>query len=129
MREIQTPAFSLFSRLEEFEQFQEFCFSYQHGIKHIQHDIPLYSQIGECDYQSRRATTFIYTFFVFNDIYKIDWATSLKKPDDEPTEWLDLSQQKMFWNLVHFCFQNQPMIVYPYTRRLVEYPRTNHCQN
>lgn len=114
MTNFNTPAFSLHSRLEEFNQFQHFCLDYQHGIRSL-------SGNEHQDFEPRFATTFIYAFFVFNDVYKIDWEISLKKPDDEPTEWRNLSQQEMFWNLAHFRFQNQPTSIHSYTSRLVKY--------
>jgi hypothetical protein len=116
------PAFSLRSRIEEFEQFQDFCLSYEHGIRYKHRDTSPYSGEGEKDYQPRRATTFIYAFFVFNDIYKINWAESLKNPDDEPSEWKEgLSQQEMFWAMTAFCFSDTPNDVRPFTTRLFKY--------
>lgn len=116
----ETAPFSLRSRIQDLRGLQEFCLTYEHAIRYVDRPGLLYQE-RQRNYISRPATTFIYTFFVFNNLYSIDWEASLANPDKEPSEakgW----QHEQFWKMMAVCYQH-PKFNAPskYSRHLVKF--------
>jgi hypothetical protein len=100
----ETASLSLRNRMQDLRDLQKFCLTYEHAIQYVDTPGSLY-RVQRANYTSRRASTFIYTFFVFNNLYSIDWQTSLTSPDKEPDE-ADGSNQEQFWKMIAVCYQN-----------------------
>lgn len=116
----ETASLSLRNRMQDLRDLQKFCLTYEHGIHLVSSTGSLY-QGSQTQYTSRRASTFIYTFFVFNNLYSIDWQVSLANPDKEPSE-AGGSQQEQFWKMVAVCYQNTTLnTVIQYSRHLVNF--------
>lgn len=118
-------AFSLRDRIEEFKQFQMFGLAYQHGIKFQRPPRTLYTSHATGTYFPRRATTFIYAYFVFNAMYVIDWASSMAQHESEPVEWrVRLSEQEKIWGMAKFCLAENYTDPFSFTNKLVKYCTT-----
>lgn len=104
----ETSSLSLKSRIRDFKDLQKFCLTYEHAIREVAGSIALYQGgAHEAEPISRRASTFVYSFFVFNNMYSIDWEKSLEHPDCETVDAAcGLSQQEQFWKMVDVCYQS-----------------------
>lgn len=118
----ETAPLSLYSRMQDLRDLQEFCLTYEHAIRYVDRSSSLYKDRSK--YEIRRASTFIYTFFVFNNLYSIDWQLSLADPDNEPKEFDKVPQQEQFWKMMAVCYQNRELDApLQYSRHLVRFCR------
>jgi hypothetical protein len=104
----EASSLNLKSRIEFLIELQEFCLNYDHAVRRVPYGNYLYKYTGE-QRLPRRASTFIYAFFVFNSLYSINWKKSLQTLDiedfdvnDDPAE--RLTEQYRFWKMIDVCY-------------------------
>lgn len=103
----ETASMSLKSRINDVRDLHRFCLTYEHGIRSA--GVPYQKRQDAGEFISRRASTFVYAFFVFNQLYSINWVESLAHPDREPAEHERTSQQRQFWLMMETCYQSECM--------------------
>lgn len=105
----ETSVLTLRGIIQDFKDLQEFCLTYEHAIYEVPKSRPLYQTRLEAEEPvSRRASTFVYSFFVFNNLYSIDWHESVQHPDNEPEE-AQGNQQEQFWKMADDCYKSNPI--------------------